>query len=640
MSAEIFDNLIEIVKTANQLYAQDVDFFRTWDKSLKRHSKAESSRLLNMSKQLAQAAGAPFEDPNTYWNDVVHTFDLLIDKVDNCIFEKDQNKQRLSVNASFDDARPKKSQVPKAIAKPQLSTPVDNTLRPFKPLLRKKPHALVPLEKSLEKQKPDSDHALEYYGQPYSVEIESYEYPSCVYPDTQHIHEMSRHEGCFSDKKFGYIDTMTTLKEMIEVLRKQSEISVDVEHHHYRSFLGIVCLLQISTDQYDFVVDTLALRDDLEILNEVFCDPKILKVFHSASKDVLWLQRDLGIYVVSLFDTYFASKELGFPKYSLAYLLELFANFTPSKKYQLADWRIRPLPSEMIDYARGDTHFLLDIARQLRSMLVRNGKLGSVLASSRKVAGLRYEMPGYDVTDPDWLRFIRADHFTTREQTIVFSLFELRDRLARELDESPSYIMSKETICWLAKHKPLTEPELFDAPGSLEALQPHVSEILNLIKTACDDLNLLQHVANMTSLKYDLFSSKTICDVARNYRKNGFSIFARSNSRRITRPKGIYLGILDEEMAHQSSMYRHNGDTSAAPSEHLMSNSQNHHSAERADHQTRFKGNPDVFLIDQSRDREVKQEQVTDNVTSCETFNFDAAEPILGRETSFSRKRR
>ena len=36
--------------------------------------------------------------------------------------------------------------------------------------------------------------------------------------------------------------------------------------------------MQISTREEDFIVDTLKLRDELYVLNEVFTDPNILKV--------------------------------------------------------------------------------------------------------------------------------------------------------------------------------------------------------------------------------------------------------------------------------------------------------------------------------------------------------------------------
>lgn len=50
------------------------------------------------------------------------------------------------------------------------------------------------------------------------------------------------------------------------------------QHHSYRSFQGFTCLLQISTREKDYVVDTLLLRHKLYVLNEVFTHPNIVKV--------------------------------------------------------------------------------------------------------------------------------------------------------------------------------------------------------------------------------------------------------------------------------------------------------------------------------------------------------------------------
>ena len=69
---------------------------------------------------------------------------------------------------------------------------------------------------------------------------------------------------------------------------------------------------------------------------------------HGADSDVLWLQRDFGLYVVALFDTGQAARVLQFSSYSLAYLLERYAGVAANKKFALADWRIRPLGDEMI----------------------------------------------------------------------------------------------------------------------------------------------------------------------------------------------------------------------------------------------------------------------------------------------------
>ena len=115
---------------------------------------------------------------------------------------------------------------------------------------------------------------------------------------------------------------------MLDKLRTAAEIAIDLEYHNYRTFGGFVCLMQISTREEDFVVDTLVLREELEDLNEMFTNPNIVKVrsrlirvslvrlssfqvLHGAESDIVWLQQDFNLYIVNLFDTYHASKVLG-----------------------------------------------------------------------------------------------------------------------------------------------------------------------------------------------------------------------------------------------------------------------------------------------------------------------------------------
>jgi exosome complex exonuclease RRP6 len=145
---------------------------------------------------------------------------------------------------------------------------------------------------------------------------------------------------------------------MLKELKTSKEIAVDLEHHDARSYVGLVSLMQISTRGKDWIVDTLKpWREDLQVLNEVFADPGIVKVgkyftfivvqllidkvFHGAYMDIVWLQRDLGLYVVGLFDTYHAASALGYARHSLAFLLQKFVGFSADKQYQRADWRIR-----------------------------------------------------------------------------------------------------------------------------------------------------------------------------------------------------------------------------------------------------------------------------------------------------------
>jgi exosome complex exonuclease RRP6 len=202
-------------------------------------------------------------------------------------------------------------------------------------LLRSKPHAIVPLEKSLvtitdELQQKQHKH-------PYETEIQQLQYPAAVYKKADPIPYLP-----VESTSATFVDTYEGVLEMLEELKAADEIAVDLEHHDARSYIGLVSLMQISTRKRDWIVDTLRpWRQDLQVLNEVFADPKIVKVFHGAYMDIVWLQRDLGLYVNGLFDTHHACRVLGYPGGSLAYLLKRFIDFDADKKYQMADWRIR-----------------------------------------------------------------------------------------------------------------------------------------------------------------------------------------------------------------------------------------------------------------------------------------------------------
>lgn len=75
------------------------------------------------------------------------------------------------------------------------------------------------------------------------------------------------------------MDTPEAVAAMLAELKTAKEIAVDLEHHDVHSYIGLVSLMQISTRDKDWVIDTLKpWRHELQVLNEVFADPNIIKV--------------------------------------------------------------------------------------------------------------------------------------------------------------------------------------------------------------------------------------------------------------------------------------------------------------------------------------------------------------------------
>uniref|UniRef100_A0A8C9TSN2 Exosome complex component 10 n=1 Tax=Scleropages formosus TaxID=113540 RepID=A0A8C9TSN2_SCLFO len=294
-----------------------------------------------------------------------------------------------------------------------------------------------------------------------------------------------------------FIDSLEELVMLNEKLAKTTEFAVDLEHHSYRSFLGITCLMQISTRDEDFIIDTLELRSEMYILNETFTDPAITKVFHGADSDIEWLQKDFGLYVVNLFDTHQAARTLNLGRHSLDHLLRLYCSVDMDKRYQLADWRIRPLPQEMFEYARADTHYLLYTYDRIRLDLLEaaNGQptLIQVAWQKSKTISLKvYMKPIY--TEHSYLELYRKQKttFNTQQLTAFRLLYGWRDKLAREQDESTGYVLPNHMLTKISENLP-KEPQ-----GIIACCNP----VPPLVRQQVNELHLLiQQARDMPLLK-------------------------------------------------------------------------------------------------------------------------------------------
>lgn len=89
-----------------------------------------------------------------------------------------------------------------------------------------------------------------------------------------------------------------------------------------------------------------------------------------------------------MFDTGQASRVLEYPKHSLAYSLMFHCGVNADKQYQTADWRIRPLTPEMLNYAREDTHYLLNIYDRMKNALIERSPNGVGSGDFVEISGL------------------------------------------------------------------------------------------------------------------------------------------------------------------------------------------------------------------------------------------------------------
>ncbi|CAO1634416.1 unnamed protein product [Parajaminaea phylloscopi] len=482
---------------------------------------------------------------------VAEVVDDLLEKADICMDEYtgklaprkllDQSKEPSSSNGTLTHGAPTAQPVSKTGRLPPqlLNAQIDPPQRKFsakpnnsseeswdRPLTMGKPHALVPLDWKAPPPGPGEpvfEPGVTRQGMycaegdprhnPYYYEIFNSTIPTFVYqPPSEE--ERQAPPQLDAEVPFGvagvpfkWIDSAADLDELATHLSEDRvrEIAIDLEAHAYRSYQGIACLMQLSTRWGDYILDLLSdtIRQGAEKLNTAFADPEKIKILHGAEHDVLWLQRDCGLYLVNLFDTYHATNVLGFPGHGLAYLLSRYYDFEADKRYQLADWRIRPLPKEMLYYARSDTHSLIYVYHCLRwELLTTGGKqaMDEVFKRSKITAARRYAKEIWDEEGNTregwrslWRRMGSEEARGTdlrmdvkqmgRTERLVRRLHRWRDEVAREEDESPRYILSAANLINLASRAPMTKSEAmaFFTPG-IQPLRKRASQVANVIK--------------------------------------------------------------------------------------------------------------------------------------------------------------
>eukprot|EP00397_Hematodinium_sp_SG-2012_P014512 GEMP01014755.1.p1 GENE.GEMP01014755.1~~GEMP01014755.1.p1 ORF type:complete len:569 (-),score=141.08 GEMP01014755.1:1237-2943(-) len=261
--------------------------------------------------------------------------------------------------------------------------------------------------------------------------------------------------GRLEDTPLIMVNTKKELDIMIAELKQVPEIAIDLEHHDLHSYHGFTCLIQLSSRSKDYIVDPFGLFEELHVLNEVTCNPAIVKVLHGADRDIQWLQRDFGVYVVNMFDTGQACRVLGLPGgASLRNLYELKCGFSPDKKHQTSDWRQRPLPQEMIAYARSDTHYLLYAYDVLKQDLETQEMIMRVWMRSRDLTLQRYRQrqPKFEematkIASKHGKGQLKVKHFAALE-----SLLAWRDQEAREADVNPRYCCP-DHVCFVLAQK-------------------------------------------------------------------------------------------------------------------------------------------------------------------------------------------
>jgi ribonuclease D len=258
-----------------------------------------------------------------------------------------------------------------------------------------------------------------------------------------------------------YLDKSEQVDRFLKEISDVKELALDTEGASFHRFLDRIYLLQLSTRERSAILDPLPIGSPAG-LGELLQSKSVEVVFHDADYDLRLLHQDYGWHVTNIFDTRIASQLLGIKSFGLAALLEQFFDVKLDKKHQRADWSMRPLTADMLDYAAQDTRYLLHLKDHMTRELERRGRLHWAKEEFARLEGTRWEA---EESMEGFLRLKGARDLSRQELAVLREVANWRDTVAAQLDRATFRVMGNEVLFELARHAPKSVSELSAIKG-------------------------------------------------------------------------------------------------------------------------------------------------------------------------------
>jgi ribonuclease D len=258
-----------------------------------------------------------------------------------------------------------------------------------------------------------------------------------------------------------YLDKPEAVDRFLDEISDVKEIALDTEGASFHRFLDRIYLLQISTRDRSAIIDPLPIGSPAK-LGDLLQSKAVEVVFHDADYDLRLLHQDYGWHVTNIFDTRIASQLLGIKSFGLAALLEQYFDVKLDKKHQRADWSMRPLSPDMLEYAAQDTRFLLQLKDHMKGELDRRGRLHWAKEEFARLEGTRWEA---EESMEGFLRLKGARDLSRRELAVLREVANWRDTVAAQLDRATFRVMGNEVLFELARTTPRSVSELAGIKG-------------------------------------------------------------------------------------------------------------------------------------------------------------------------------
>ena len=288
---------------------------------------------------------------------------------------------------------------------------------------------------------------------------------------------------CQNLPHFTVITDNTALLEICNLAQQQSAVALDTEFMRVSTYFPKLGLIQLYDGERISLIDPLAITDFSPFV-ALLSNPKVLKILHSCSEDLLVFLQEFGQLPRPMIDTQIMARFLGLgTSAGLAKLAQQYLNVEIDKGATRTNWIKRPLSDIQLQYAAGDVWYLLPLYRILEKELAKTPWEQAVRDDCELALAKTHKLQERD-SEKAYLDIPNAWKLNPLELSRLRILAQWRQNVGIERDLALSYIVKSDNLWKVAKNNPLNTSEMLEMGLTENEVRVRGKKILQLLAQA------------------------------------------------------------------------------------------------------------------------------------------------------------
>ncbi|HHF5316372.1 TPA: ribonuclease D [Haemophilus influenzae] len=288
---------------------------------------------------------------------------------------------------------------------------------------------------------------------------------------------------CQNPPHFRVIADNATLLEVCNLAQQKSAVALDTEFMRVSTYFPKLGLIQLYDGERVSLIDPLAITDFSPFV-ALLSNPKVLKILHSCSEDLLVFLQEFDQLPRPMIDTQIMARFIGLgASAGLAKLAQQYLNVEIDKGATRTNWIKRPLSDIQLQYATGDVWYLLPLYHILEKELAKTPWKQAVRDDCELALAKTHKLQERD-SEKAYLDIPNAWKLNPLELSRLRILAKWRQNVAIERDLALSYIVKSDNLWKVAKNNPRNTSEMLEMGLTENEVRVRGKKILQLLAQA------------------------------------------------------------------------------------------------------------------------------------------------------------